>query len=165
MFPADSLPLTYYEDRAAAEQARRTAAPPPTSAPAKSTPHNLTPATQRPKLAHSQTSPYLQNAPPAVRPPLSRGHSSTSTSGGFLGTVYQGFVKANSTCNTPPTGGNYTPMRLHQLQKAKAQNQGVEADALKEALLEEKRRMLSERDNERLRERTRDADICTYPSW
>lgn len=163
MFPADSLPPTYFEDRAAAaEQTRRSnISTAPTSTPFQTLPTSTPAHQQRPKLTTAQTSPHLQaphSTPAATRPSLSRG-----TSSGFLGTVYQGFLKSHSACSTPPTGGSYTPTKF--LQK-KAANQGVEADALKEALMQEKRRMGAHSMQGREREeKTRDADICSFPSW
>ena len=94
MFSVESFPATYCEERAAADDAKRTAgkqqemvkkAQETTSQPQQSAPQNLTQA-------------YLQ------RPPLSRGNSA-----GFLGNIFQGFVRAAST--SPSTSQSPTPVR------------------------------------------------------
>lgn len=88
MFPVDTLASSYCEERAAADEASRIMkqeqeAAKKTQQPAQAAPQNLTQA-------------FLQ------RPPLSRPGSS-----GFLGNIFQGFVKAAAT--TPPMSQSATP--------------------------------------------------------
>ncbi|KAK5134790.1 hypothetical protein LTR08_006165 [Meristemomyces frigidus] len=131
MFSVESFPATYCEERAAADEVKRTTMQ--QQEPAKKT-QVATPQPQQ-SVPQNLTQAYLQ------RPPLSRPNSS-----GFMGNIFQGFVRAAST--TPPSSQSSTPVSGDVRGAV-----GVNPTTLTAEM-------------EKLRaERMRDVDICSMPTW
>ncbi|KAK5119812.1 hypothetical protein LTR85_007138 [Meristemomyces frigidus] len=140
MFPAESFPAAYCEERAAADEVKRVARQQHQEA-AKKTQAAASPQTQSTQLATPQnlTQAFLQ------RPPLTRPNSS-----GFLGNIFQGFVRAASA--SPSSSSSSSQSATPVTGDAKGA-MGVNAMRLTAEM-------------EKLKaEQNRDTDICAMPSW
>ncbi|KAK4565857.1 hypothetical protein LTR86_003706 [Recurvomyces mirabilis] len=137
MFPVESLPAAYLEERSAADQERFAKLQQEAMQRAQDQQKRLQqPQSQQQQQQQRIPTPHNITQQLLQRPPLSRPNSS-----GVLGNIFQGFVKAasaspspcQSTCTTP------TPGQAKQITTAE----------LERIVAEQKR----------------DADICAMPVW
>ncbi|KAF2721117.1 hypothetical protein K431DRAFT_303764 [Polychaeton citri CBS 116435] len=109
MFPVDSLPPQYCEDRIAADKAKRDMERQRQLVALEEAAKQIHQITSQQRHQQQQPS-SLSDAMRQQRPPLSRPASSS-----FLGNVFQGFVKARSSPPTTPSTRTPSPSNQKQL--------------------------------------------------